>query len=338
MLNLIKREQLVFLDVATSPGVVPEVPGVYTFCDRQGTALYVGKARNLRRRVSGYLRTSNPYLEDRIRRMVHQARQLHLFETESELLALLLEDQLIKEYRPEFNIRLKDAFRHRYLAFTDGDYPALEIVDGPAAAGPRLFGPYQDRYTAEAVHELACKWFALRPCPDPLPARTCAYYDMHLCPGPCQSLISTTEYGQQVQSAAAFLAGDESTLLDHMLDSLQQHSRQLRFEQAAEIKRTMEFCHRLVQRQRFFRSFTAGQLLLHERGEGEATYRFHQGWLVDYHPEVVPWQELPPVDVGERPRRETDHAADERFLVDRSNIVYSWINRHQCEHVFLPVS
>ncbi|UCD36887.1 MAG: GIY-YIG nuclease family protein [Fidelibacterota bacterium] len=338
MISLIKQENLVHLNGASTLDGIPELPGVYAFRDDQGTTIYVGKAKSLRRRVSSYLRQLNPYLEDRIRRMVHQARQLHIFETESELLALLLEDQLIKEHCPEFNIRLKDAFRHRYLAFTDEDYPTLRIVDGPAAHHPELFGPYQDRYAAEAVHELVCKWFALRTCSAPMPARTCAYYDMRLCPGPCQALVSRGQYAEHVRSAAAFLMGDESSLLHRMLDSLEQHSRQLRFEQAAEIKRTMEFCHRLVQRQRFFRCFTDGQLVLHERREGEATYRFHQGWLVDYRPEIVPWQNLPVAEVGERFPRDTEQGTDERYLVDRANIVYSWINRHQCEHVFLPGS
>jgi excinuclease ABC subunit C len=337
MMNLIKQEQLVLLDYVTSPGVVPETPGVYTFCDRRGTAIYVGKAKNLRRRVSGYLRQTNPYLEDRIRRMIHQARQLHIFETESELLALLLEDQLIKEHRPEFNIRQKDVFRHRYLAFSSGPYPALEIVEASSGRDPFSFGPYRDRYVAEAVREMVCKWFGLRSCPSPMPVRTCSYYDMQLCPGPCQALISPGDYSQLVKSAEAFLAGDETTLLKRMMESLRDHSRQLRFEKAAEIVRTMEFCHRLIKRQRFFRSFAAGQLVLYERGEREGTYRFSNGWLVDYLPEVVPRNDIPVIDVGESPEGYGKHGSDERFLVDRSNIIYSWINAHKSEYIFLPV-
>jgi excinuclease ABC subunit C len=291
----------------------------------------VGKAKNLKRRVSGYLRRVNRYLEDRTRRMIHQARQLQIFETETELLALLLEDQLIKEYRPEFNIRQKDIFKHRYLALSSGEYPSLAAVEDPEATNTLLFGPYRDKYAAENVRDIVCKWFGIRPCPDPMPGQTCSYYDMKICRGPCQSLVSLEDYSQGVRLAAAFLAGDETTLVTRMTASLEDHSRGLRFEQAAEIVRTMEFCHRLAKRQRFFRSFTVGKLVLYENGEKEGTYLFSRGWLVEYLAGIIPKDSVNITDGG-------DGDDDERLICDRSNIVYNWINRHRSEHYFMPAA
>ncbi|MFC1620247.1 GIY-YIG nuclease family protein [Candidatus Neomarinimicrobiota bacterium] len=331
MMNLIKHENLVDLDDAASMGSIPETPGVYTFRDGEGGAIYVGKAKNLKRRVSGYLRRVNRYLEDRTRRMIHQARQLHIFETETELLALLLEDQLIKEYRPEFNIRQKDIFKHRYLAFSSVDYPALEMLDEPRARDRPLFGPYRDKYAAGGISDIVCKWFGIRPCPDPMPGQTCSYYDMQICGGPCQSLISPEDYSRSVRLATAFLSGDETILVDRMAASLEDHSRGLRYEQAAEIVRTMEYCHRLAKRQRFFRSFAAGRLVLYEQGDRDGTYLFSKGWLVEYLARIIPSDDVHIVAGGEED-------GDERLICDRSNIVYNWINRHQSEHYFLPIA
>jgi excinuclease UvrABC nuclease subunit len=337
MMDMIKQENLVDLDDAASMGSIPETPGVYTFRDREGGAIYVGKAKNLRRRVSGYLRRLNPYLEDRIRRMVHQARQLQLFETETELLALLLEDQLIKEQRPEFNIRQKDIFKHRYLAFSSGDYPTLEIVDEPGISTLRLFGPYRDKYMAEGIREIVWKWFGIRPCPDPMPRQTCSYHDLKICPGPCKSFVTPKDYSGSVQLTADFLRGDETTLVSRMSASLEDHSQGLRYEQAAEIVRTMEFCHRLAKRQRFFRSFAAGRLVLYEQGDRPGTYLFSKGWLVEYHNQVVPRDWIDVVEGGAGNNDLEEHAGDERMICDRSNIVYSWIKRHHSAHYFLPV-
>jgi excinuclease ABC subunit C len=331
MMNLIKQESLVSLDDAASTGSIPETPGVYAFQDGEGSAIYVGKAKNLKRRVSGYLRRINRYLEDRTRRMVHQARQLHIFETETELLALLLEDQLIKEYRPEFNIRQKDIFKHRYLALSSREYPTLTPVEEPEATNTLLFGPYRDKYVTEEIRDIVWKWFGIRPCPDPMPGQTCSYYDMKICRGPCQSLVSPEDYSRGVRLATAFLSGDETTLVARMAGSLEDHSRGLRFEQAAEIVRTMEFCHRLAKRQRFFRSFLAGQLVLYERGEREGTYLFSKGWLVEYLARIIPSDDVHIVAAGEED-------GDERLICDRSNIVYNWINRHGSEHYFMPVA
>lgn len=336
MVALIKQECMVRLDDATAVKNVTEEPGVYAFHNEQGAPLYIGKAKNLRRRVSGYLRRLNPYLEDRTRRMIHQARQLQLFATETELLALLLEDQLIKEYKPEFNIRQKDIFKHRYLTFCTGDYPALEMVEEAGGSGRLVYGPYRDKYVAEDIRDIVSKWFGIRPCPDPMPGQTCSYYDIKICPGPCRSHITVEDYAHNIEEAAAFLAGDETALADRMAASMADHSRQMQFEKATEIVRTIEFCHRLAKRQRFFRSFSAERLLLYERGKWEGTYLFSKGCVVEHHNEIIPRENFNIIAKGRETTSSADSYGDERMICDRSNIIYSWINRHGSEHYFMP--
>ncbi|MCC7363156.1 MAG: CoA transferase [Dehalococcoidia bacterium] len=186
---------------------VPESPGVYTWLGAAGEPLYVGKSRNLRRRMLSYLTPRHAAPDARMRHLTYAIDAFQWRPTSGELLALLLEDALIKQVLPRHNVQQRDYGERRYLLLTGDAFPAVVVAESARRPGA-LFGPFKDQYFVADLAEFVGEWFGLRSCQDPVPFRRSARFDLGRCPGPCRDAVSVGDYASSVAAATAFLDGE----------------------------------------------------------------------------------------------------------------------------------
>lgn len=214
---------------------LPEAPGVYRMYDAGGTLLYVGKAKNLRSRVSSYFTSSNP--ESRTRWVERVARlETTVVPTESD--ALLLEAELIQRERPRYNVLLREGTLRSYLELSDDPWPRLSTVRARGASAPRpnRFGPFSSNTELEDTLRLTQKAFRLRSCPNSVFAhrsRPCLQHSIGRCSAPCVRLIERDDYAQSVQEARSFLSGQHLAVSERLRLLMEAASQAHRFEEAA---------------------------------------------------------------------------------------------------------
>ena len=216
---------------------LPKTPGVYLFKDKAGTVVYVGKAKSLRSRVHSYFQESGSdsrYFIPILRRIV---RDLETVVTESEKEAAVLENELIKQHQPRFNVKLRDDKDFLCLRLdTNKPWPRIETVRRPSPDGARYFGPYHSATSARRTLHLVNKHFQLRTCSDAELAsrrRPCLQYQIKRCPAPCVIDIDKAWYGEQVRSVALFLEGRHDELSGELTQRMRDASRDMEFELAA---------------------------------------------------------------------------------------------------------
>ena len=211
---------------------LPTGPGVYQMNDAQGHALYVGKARNLKKRVASYARPQNT----RLTRMLQATCALEAFPTRCEEEALLLEANLIKRLKPRFNIRLRDDKSFPQLLLTDHPAPRLMKYRGPQKDTSNTFGPFASSALVDATLSALQRAFLLRSCADHVyenRTRPCLLYQIKRCAAPCTEKISLEDYAHLVEEARAFLSGRSQEVQKRLLTQMETASAALDFERAA---------------------------------------------------------------------------------------------------------
>jgi len=215
-------------------GTLSGRPGVYRMLDEAGVVLYVGKARNLKNRVSSYFRGSGQSAKTMA--MLNLTRSMEVTVTDTETEALLLEYNLIKQHKPRFNILLRDdkSFPHIHLS-TDQEFPRISFHRGSTRIPGRLFGPYPSTHAVRGTISTLQKLFHLRGCKESYfnnRSRPCLQYQIQRCSGPCVGLISREDYARDVEDAALFLDGRNQEVTDRLAARMEEASESLKFEKA----------------------------------------------------------------------------------------------------------
>ena len=234
---------------------LPAKPGVYIMHDADYTIIYVGKAISLKNRVRQYFQGSRN-LGIRKEQMVEQIARFEYIITDSELEALVLECNLIKEHTPKYNILLKDDKTYPFIKVTVGeDYPRIQIVRRVKKDKSRYYGPYSSAMAVKDVVELTTKLYRLRTCSRNLPKdigreRPCLYHQIHQCDAPCQGYISKEEYRKKVDKLLDFLNGNHKETLKELEEKMMSASQEMNFEDAAQYRDLMQSVKRIGERQK----------------------------------------------------------------------------------------
>ena len=212
--------------------LLPDNPGCYLYKDNIGEIIYVGKAKNLKNRVKSYFTGTH---NKKTQTLVSKIEDLEYIIVNSEKEALLLENNLIKKYRPYFNIRLKDDKSYPYLMITKEEHPRLMMTRKYKKNNKNIyFGPYVDIKSATEVKKILDKIYPLRRC-NPVEKRPCMYYQIGECIGPCAKKITAEDYKSQISKIKSFLTGNTKEILADLQSKMQEHIKNLEFEAAGQI-------------------------------------------------------------------------------------------------------
>ena len=223
-------------------GSIPTSPGSYQFKDELGRVLYVGKASNLRSRLSSYFQDAS-VLHPRTAAMIAAASTVEWIEVRNELEALMLEYSLIKQHRPRFNVRLRDDKSYPFLAVTvDEEWPRAVVMRGTKRKGTRYFGPFAHAWAIRETLDLLLRTFPVRTCSQgkfnqhQRLGKPCLLFHIEKCSGPCVNEISHEQYASHVKGLTAFLDGDNEEIVDSLHNDMLKASEDLEFEKAARIR------------------------------------------------------------------------------------------------------
>ncbi|MDE6304226.1 MAG: excinuclease ABC subunit UvrC [Paramuribaculum sp.] len=241
-----KRTQIVEEKIA----VMPATPGVYMYYDAEGNVIYVGKAKNLKRRVSSYFNRTHE--STRTNLLVRAIADLKYIVVPTEQDALNLENSMIKEYKPKYNVLLKDDKSYPWIVVTNETYPRVFMTRKRIKDGSKYYGPYTDTGSARAVLELIRELYPIRSCAHAITpeyvargrGRLCLDYHLKRCPGCCTGLVTPEEYNAKIERVKQILRGDMSELLTHLRTEMASLAEELRFEEAQKLKEQ----HILVER------------------------------------------------------------------------------------------
>ena len=230
---------------------VPHQPGVYRMLDGEGAVIYVGKAKDLVKRLSSYFRRDPG--SEKTRALVRHIRDVQVTVTHTETEALILEHNLIKQYQPKYNVLLRDDKSYPYILLSEHRHPRLTMHRGAKRFRGDYFGPYPSGGAVRESLHLLQKLFPIRQCEDSVYAnrsRPCLLYQLKRCSGPCVAgLISNDEYAAQVELVRLFLQGKDQQVIAHVVAKMEQASEQLAFEQAARYRDQLLALRRVQEQQ-----------------------------------------------------------------------------------------
>ena len=231
--------------------LVPTQPGCYLYYDKEGTIIYVGKAKNLKRRVYSYFHKQHESPKTNI--LVSQIEKLEYIITDSEVEALILESHLIKQHKPKYNILLKDDKKYPYFLITDEDFPRIQVVRkknlNPDKG--RFYGPYTDVGAMYATLDFLKRLFPLKQCKTPkFTNRPCLYYHIGKCLAPCQGKVTPEEYQKLIQQVELFLSGKQSELLKQIQTQMLKYAESEQFEKAAKMRDSYLDLQKTLERQK----------------------------------------------------------------------------------------
>lgn len=227
------REKISFL---------PDTPGVYTYYDAAGTVIYVGKAKNLKRRVSSYFNRVHDVLRTNV--LVRNIADMSYIVVPTEQDALNLENAMIKEYKPRYNVLLKDDKSYPWIAVTNELYPRVFLTRHHIKDGSKYYGPFTNVGVARTIIELIRDLYPLRTCRQPITpeylekdsGHLCLQYHIHRCKGCCKGLVSPEQYHEYIENVKQILRGETGELLTYLKDEMTRLAANLEFEAAQELK------------------------------------------------------------------------------------------------------
>ncbi|HOT92129.1 MAG TPA: excinuclease ABC subunit UvrC [Anaerolineae bacterium] len=252
-----KRSEKIEQKLAT----LPASPGVYLMHNIRDQVIYVGKAINLANRVRSYFHASAQ--EDaKTRRLVAEIADIEWIVTESEVEALILEANLIKKYRPHFNVRLKDDKRYPYLKVTDEDFPKVLITRNMRRGDGRYFGPYTSTSALRETLDLLRRLFPYRTCDREITGadrRACLYYDLKLCTAPCIGAVDREQYRAMIAQLVQFMGGETEEIMEGLKRQIQEAALALQFERAAQLRDRYQALQQVMERQRIVTTAAVNQ-------------------------------------------------------------------------------
>ncbi len=252
---------------------LPAKPGVYLHKDKHGKVIYVGKAISLRSRVRSYFHIQVDSIKtQRLRRDI---ADIEIITTDSELEALLLENTLIKKYKPHYNVRLKDDKRYPYIKIHwADDFPKVTVTRRMLRDGSRYFGPYTSVWSVHQTLDLLRKVFPYLTCDRKIngqDTRACLYYDIKLCSGPCIGVVDRDEYRAMIKGLMDFLDGKSEHIMRQLETRMMKAAENTQFEKAAEYRDQLKAVNRIVAKQKVFSTANTDQdVIAFAREKGDA--------------------------------------------------------------------
>ncbi len=229
-------------ELAEKISILPDTPGVYIYYDKEGTVIYVGKAKNLKRRVSSYFNRTHDRLRTNL--LVRAIADMKYIVVPTEQDALNLEASMIKAYQPRYNVLLKDDKTYPWIVVTNEHFPRVFMTRQLIKDGSKFYGPYTNTAVARTVLELIHRLYPLRSCRHAITpeyvtkgkGRLCLDYHLKKCCGPCVGLVSEEEYTKYIEKVRLILRGETGELLRYLRDEMEQLASELRFEEAQIVK------------------------------------------------------------------------------------------------------
>ena len=224
---------------------IPIESGIYMFKDAKGEIIYIGKAKNLRSRIRSYF--SNSEHSQKTQHIISKSRIIEWIIVDNEVEALLLENKLVKKYKPKYNVDLKDAKTYAYIALSKETYPRIFTTRKPSSKLD-LFGPYTEGHLRRELQRLVIRIFKIRVCKK-FPKRACLNFHIRLCTAPCICNVTQQQYNEQVEKARSFLMGNYEQVIERLNMQMQNNSQNAAYERALELRNQIASIHILTQRQ-----------------------------------------------------------------------------------------